>query len=77
MKIKLNIKKVRKEKGLSQKELAEILGVHQVNVSEYERGTQYPSLERLVQLAEALDLTLDELVEYKKAHEKYTNSLIK
>lgn len=76
MNYKLKLKELRKKKGKSQKELADMIGIAYQNISDYERGIQIPNLERSVQIAQALNITLDELIEYDKAHEQYTDKLL-
>lgn len=53
---------LRKAKGFSQKDCAELLGVTQASFSRVEMGSTKPSLPFLVALAEKLEITLDELV---------------
>lgn len=52
----------RKERGLSQVEVAERIGIAQPNLSGYERGEAHPSFEILVQLARVLQVSGDELL---------------
>ncbi len=47
------IKEARRRAGLSQRELAEIIGVSQPNIAAYEAGTRVPSLSMLQRLAGA------------------------
>ena len=47
---------LRKLKGLTQAELAELAGVFRLMVSKFESGDYNPSLALLVKLAEALDM---------------------
>lgn len=56
------IRKFRTELGLSQKELAEKLGVAQNTVAQYEKGTSKLSIEVLYYLALALNTTADEIL---------------
>ena len=56
------LKRLRQEKGLSQQELADLIGVHVRQISKYEMGTSLPTLERIRRMAEALDVSADELV---------------
>ncbi|MDE7082425.1 MAG: helix-turn-helix domain-containing protein [Clostridia bacterium] len=56
------IKKLRTELGLSQKELAEKIGVAQNTVAQYEKGTSKISIEVLFYLALALDTTCDDIL---------------
>lgn len=53
-----DLKKVRKEKGLSQEQLAELLGVSQARVSQYERGYRMPKAKKLFSIAKALGMKL-------------------
>ena len=56
------LKELRKEKGLSQKDLANILGVTQRTISYYESSNTPPAnAETVAKLAEALNVRLDEL----------------
>jgi transcriptional regulator with XRE-family HTH domain len=53
--------KRRQELGISQKELAERLGIAQTSVARIEYGRQNLTLRSLLRLAEALDMSADEL----------------
>ena len=65
MTIGQNIKKYRKEQGLTQKELAEILGVSVQAVSKWETDTGAPDISLIVPLATALDISTDALFDYE------------
>ena len=65
-KIKENIKFYRKQLGLTQGQLAEKLQGKKSLISNYENGYSTPDIYTLCKLAEIFDVTLDELVEYKK-----------
>jgi transcriptional regulator with XRE-family HTH domain len=54
--------RLRKDKGLTQKELAELVGLNQAQIHRYERGTAEPSMSALKRLALTLAVTTDELV---------------
>lgn len=56
------IAQARKEKGLTQKELAEKVYVSVQAVSKWELGKNFPDLPLMEPLAEALDLTVSELL---------------
>lgn len=56
------IAQMRKEKGLTQKELAEKVYVSVQAVSKWELGKNFPDLPLMEPLAEALDLTVTELL---------------
>jgi len=53
---------VRKEKGLSQEDLATLIGTKGPAIGRYERGTAKPTIEVAIRLANALDISLDYLV---------------
>lgn len=57
-----NIKVLRKAKGLSQEELAIKLNVVRQTVSKWEKGLSVPDAQMLTQLAEALDVSVSELL---------------
>lgn len=57
-----NLKKIRKLRGLKQKELAEMVGVTESAISQYESGNKVPSFEVALKLAEALDCESADLV---------------
>ena len=56
------IKQLRNEKGLSQRHLAERVGIDKSTVALYESGKRLPSLSRLVSLSYALGVTTDFLL---------------
>lgn len=60
---KLKLKEVRKSKKISQEELAILINIDRTAISHYENGRMIPNLERLVQIAKVLNVTLDDLVE--------------
>jgi len=53
---------LRKAKDLTQKELAELVGLNQAQIHRYEKGAAEPSMSALKHLALALGVTTDELV---------------
>jgi transcriptional regulator with XRE-family HTH domain len=53
----------RLEKGLTQDEVARAIGVEQETISRFERGATLPSLMRLMDIAELLEVPLDLLVQ--------------
>ena len=56
------IVKLRKEKGFTQKELADKLNVSDKAVSRWETGKNYPDIETLQQLAAVLDVSVNDLL---------------
>lgn len=57
---------LRKEKGMTQLELAEKMGVTDKAVSKWERDISFPDVNTLPKLAEVFDVTVDELMQTKK-----------
>lgn len=60
------IKKLRKEKGMTQKELADFLHITDRAVSKWERGLCAPDISLLEPLAEILGISIAELIEGKR-----------
>lgn len=56
------IRKLRTEKGFTQKEMAEMIGIPYSTYSNYENNNREPSLEQLNKIAKALNLTLQNLI---------------
>ena len=57
-----NLKQLRKDKQLSQEEIAEILDVSRQAVSKWEQGIGYPEVEKLLLLSSKLNVSLDYLM---------------
>ncbi|NLG81045.1 MAG: helix-turn-helix transcriptional regulator [Bacilli bacterium] len=55
----------RRQKGLTQEELANYLGVSKASVSKWETGQSYPDITFLPQLATFFNITIDELMGYE------------
>lgn len=60
--IKEMLKNKRKEFGLTQEALAEKLNVSRTTISSWETGRTYPDLDRVVELSEFFDVSLDYLL---------------
>ena len=63
MKFKDKLPKLRKEQNLSQEQLADRLGVSRQAVSKWESGQSYPDMNKMIEIASALDTTLDKLLD--------------
>ena len=59
------LKKLRRQKGLTQKELADYLYVTNGAVAMWERNRCLPDVHRLVELANFFDVTVDYLLDYE------------
>ena len=65
MKVGNKIKEYRELNKMTQKDIAEILGVEPATISKYEAGTIEPNIESLKRLAETFNITVDELIKYE------------
>ena len=66
-----SIKKLRKEKGMTQDELAEKLNVTRQAVSNWEMGKTQPDVDTLTRLAEIFDVSVERII-----YGKEKNSII-
>ena len=57
-----NLRYLREQKGLSQREFSEIFGLSSSAVTMWEQEQRKPDIEMIVRLSEYFDVTLDELV---------------
>lgn len=57
-----NLKNVRKQRGVTQEELAEILGVSRQAISKWESGSGYPETEKLLVISKTLNISIDYLL---------------
>lgn len=60
--VKLKIAELRKDKGISQQDLADVLGVSFQSVSKWETGTTMPDITLLPGIAEYFNVSVDELL---------------
>lgn len=61
------VAKIRKERGMTQAELGELIGVTDKAISRWERGIGFPDINTLEPLANALDISVFELMRSEKA----------
>lgn len=59
---KQNLRRIRELRGMTQAGMGERAGVAAASISHFETGQRSPSLETLVKLADALDVTVDTLL---------------
>lgn len=79
------IQQLRKEKNMTQKELAEIIGMSDKTISKWESGNSLPDTSVLVSLCKALDISVNELLscerispeDYSKKAEENIMTLMK
>ena len=63
MELSEKIKRLRKERGVTQRELAGLAGLNVNLVSKYETGRLTPKLENIRKIAEALDVNADHFLD--------------
>ena len=63
-KLGLKIKELRKRKGLTQEELAELIQMEQNSISVMESGRNLPTLGTLEKIAKVLDVNLSDFFDY-------------
>ena len=61
----MKLLELRKQKGLTQKEMADFIGTTQTNYGKYELQKQEPSIDTLCKLADYFGVSLDYLCEHK------------
>lgn len=66
MKLKDNLKALRKKANLTQSDLARRLHIKQYNVSDYEIGRIEPSIQTLIKYADIFNVSIDFLVGRKE-----------
>jgi transcriptional regulator with XRE-family HTH domain len=59
----LRLRQLRKQKGITQTEIAKLAGVHETHIGRYERGMSRPSAHVVKRLADALGVSADYLIE--------------
>lgn len=65
MKLKDNLRFLRRKAGLTQAELAKKLHIKQYNISDYEIGRIEPNIQTLIKFADVFDVSIDFLVGHK------------
>lgn len=71
----LKLKEIRQEKGLLQKDVADILGITQQAAGRLERETRKLDQDQILKLCLALDVTPNELLGFEEAYKQYTDYL--
>lgn len=69
------LKELRKEKGLTQEQLAEIIGVAGRTVSRWETASNMPDLSILIQLAEFYDIEVSEILDGERKNNEMNKEL--
>ena len=86
MEFNKKLQELRKQKGLTQEDLAEMLHVSRTAISKWESGRGYPNIDSLKAIANLFSVTIDELLsntellsiaqEDNKQKEKHTRNLV-
>ena len=63
--IQIRLREAIKTSGLSQKEIADKLGINPSTVSKYVRLDKFPSIDTFANLCEILDISADEILGLK------------
>ena len=72
------LKELRKSRGWSQGQLAQKIGADLQRVSKYERGVIWPTMELMVRIAKAFDVSVDFLIrDDKEAAVSFLDTFIK
>ncbi len=69
------IAETRKQRGMTQLDLAERMGVTDKAVSKWERNLSCPDISSLPKLSEVLEISVDELMQIKEAEKKPDNKI--
>lgn len=70
MELGVKLKEARKKEKMTQKELAELLGVYQKDISRWENGEYIPSLEIFAKLCQTLKVSADKMLEIESYDDK-------
>lgn len=70
-----NIRVMRREKGLTQEQLAEVMGVSTASVSKWETGVAAPELTMLAALADFFEMSIDALIGHTVGKAQLTEKL--
>ena len=73
----VRIARIRKEKGFTQIDLSEKMGITQALISSYERNRLRPPYEIIISFSQALDITTDELLGLKDSKALTKNPSLK
>ena len=69
------LKELRKEKGITQEQFAEILGVSGRTVSRWETGSNMPDLDVLIQIADYYDVEIREMLNGERKSESMNREM--
>ncbi len=64
------VREIRKSKGLTQEQIAELINIEPPNVSKMESGLHFPQPDKIEKLAKALDVNIQELFDFEHIQKK-------
>lgn len=64
-----NLKQIRRQKGLTQEQLAEFIGMDTRNLCKMENGNHFPQAKNLEKIIEVLDINIKELFDFHEENE--------
>lgn len=65
-----NLKKLREEAGISQKQLAECIGVSQQSINKYENHNIEPDIQTMIRIADLFNTSVDYLIGHSELRRK-------
>ena len=65
-----NLKKLREEKGVSQRQLADVISLSQQSINKYENHNIEPDIDTLIKIADYFDTSVDYLIGHSKIRRK-------
>lgn len=68
------LKKLREESGITQKQLADHIGVSQQSINKYENHNIEPDIETLIRIADFFDTSVDYLIGHSSVRRKIENT---
>ena len=65
-----NLRKLREEKGVTQKHLADVISVSQQSINKYENHNIEPDIDTLIKMADYFETSVDYIVGHSKIRRK-------
>ncbi len=65
-----NLKKLREEKGVSQKQLADVVSVSQQSINKYENHNIEPDIDTLIKMADYFETSVDYIIGHSNIRRK-------
>lgn len=66
------IKELRQNQNLTQDDLSKLTGISRITLGNYERGERTPTIDKMYVIAKALNVTIDDFMEYTEEETKST-----